>query len=118
MSSIISDPELLPKEIDLSRLPASRQERLDQLTQLYAASLPAVQTFVAAMSLLHDSSITVLSPVTKEIFARSSREGQLLGDEFLQVFHLRTAYLVEESRRLREIFERNHRAAYTIAKII
>ena len=112
MSHIVTlDPELVQ---DVSR----SGDPLSALDDLYSSRYCDVQNFERDMMRIHRDYLTLISPVAAELFRRTVRGRSPLGEDFMQGFHARSAHIAAEATRIRISYERQHRAALDLAKML
>lgn len=113
MSHIVPlDPELV---FEADRAPSDPVCAIDQL---YGGYYKEVRNFERDMRDMHRSYLSIISPIAAEICRRSAQGRILIGDDFLQGFHARSAHIADEATRIRISFERQHRAALDLAKLV
>lgn len=113
MSQIVSlDPELV---FDLDRAP---KDAIAAIDQLYSGYYKDVRRFERNMRDMHRNYLSIISPVAAEICRRSAQGRMVIGEDFLQGFHARSAHIADEATRIRISFERQHKAALDLASLV
>lgn len=113
MSHVVTlDPEIV---FQSNLAPSNVEHAIDAL---YTSYYKGVRNFEGDMRALHDHYLTLISPASAELCRRASSGRILICEDFLQSIHARSAHMADEATRIRISFERQHRAALELAKMI
>jgi len=97
---------------------STSQDIVVSVDQLYLSYYKLVQGFEGDMRALHLTYMALISPATAELCRRAAMGKLIVGEDFAQSIHARSAHIADEAERIRISFERQHRAALELAKMV